>query len=44
MVEALGVLTDRLTNVRIAEPVQVAPPAAMLGGPEHLQLSFAWRR
>jgi cytochrome P450 len=44
MAEALGALTARLTDVHIAEPVQVAPAAAMLGGPEHLRLSFSWRR
>jgi cytochrome P450 len=44
MAEAVAVLTARLTDVHIAEPVSVAPAAAMLGGPEHLQLSFAWRR
>jgi cytochrome P450 len=44
MAEALTVLTARLTDVHIAEAVQVAPAAAMLGGPEHLRLSFAWRR
>jgi cytochrome P450 len=44
MAEAVAVLTSRLTDVNIAEPVQLAPAAAMLGGPEHLRLSFAWRR
>jgi cytochrome P450 len=44
MAEALLVLLDRMTDVQITENVPVAPAAAMLGGPEHVRLSFRWRR
>ncbi len=40
MQEAISVLCTRVTNPRIVEPPQLAPAAAMLGGPEHLRLSF----
>jgi cytochrome P450 len=44
MAEGVAALTDRLTEVTIDAPVPVPPPGAMLGGPEHLYLTFTDRR
>ena len=43
MTEAIAVLSRRLTGLRLADEVAASPPAAMLGGPEHLSLTFAVR-
>ena len=43
MAEAIAVLARRLTGVSLAEEVTPSPPGAMLGGPEHLSLTFAAR-
>jgi cytochrome P450 len=43
MTEALRLLTAQLTDVRVASSVVKAPPSAMLGGPDRLDLSFSRR-
>ncbi|MGD9795535.1 MAG: cytochrome P450 [Acidimicrobiia bacterium] len=40
MREGTIALTDRFTNMSIRQPVEVAPAAAMMRGPEHLHLAF----
>jgi cytochrome P450 len=43
MSEAMEVLVQRLTDVRVAGDVVNSPAGAMLGGPEHLTVTFSER-
>jgi cytochrome P450 len=43
MVEGIGRLSARLTEVTVVGPVALPPPSAMLSGPDHLPLTFTER-